>query len=68
MVRFEINSNPTGQYYLPKEVREELGRKLSLICGVKMAVLFPPSLPIKDAIRSLEIIKAELLLCDERHE
>jgi hypothetical protein len=60
MVKYEINSNPTGQYYLPKEVREELGPKLSLICNYKAAIIFSPNEPIEVILESLNIIAQDL--------
>jgi hypothetical protein len=60
MVKYEIKSNPTGQYYLPKEVREELGPKLSLICNAKAAIIFCPSEPLEVILESLNIIARDL--------
>ena len=41
MVKFKIKANPSGQFYFPKEVREELGEELDLICDAKAGVIFP---------------------------
>jgi len=60
MVKYEIKSNPTGQYYLPKEVREELGPKLSLICNCKAAIIFSPNEPIDIILESINIITQDL--------
>jgi hypothetical protein len=60
MVKYEIKSNPTGQYYLPKEVREELGPKLSMICNAKAAIIFCPNEPIEVILQSLAIIAQDL--------
>ena len=60
MVKYEIKSNPTGQYYLPKEVREELGPRLSMICNVKAAIVFCPDEPIDVILESLNIIELDL--------
>lgn len=60
MVKYEIKSNPTGQYYLPKEVREELGPKLSMICNAKAALIFCPDEPINVILESLNIITQDL--------
>jgi hypothetical protein len=59
-VKYEINSNPTGQYYLPKEVRQELGRNPSLICGAKAAVIFSSNEPAEVILESLDIITRDL--------
>ena len=60
MVKFKVKANPSGQYYLPKEVREELGEKLELICNTKAAVIFPEGVPLKTVLQSLEIIQKDL--------
>jgi hypothetical protein len=60
MVKYKIRSNPTGQYYLPKEVREELGPTLSLICNAKAAIIFCPSEPIEVILESLNILAQDL--------
>lgn len=60
MVKYEIRSNPTGQYYLPKEVREELGPKLFMICSAKAAIVFCPDEPIDVILESLKLIELDL--------
>jgi hypothetical protein len=60
MVKYEIKSNPTGQYYLPKEVREELGPRLSMICNAKAAIVFCPDEPLEVILESLSIIELDL--------
>jgi bifunctional DNA-binding transcriptional regulator/antitoxin component of YhaV-PrlF toxin-antitoxin module len=65
MVKSKVKANPTGQYYLPKEVREELGDKLELICNTKAAVIFPEGIPPETVLQSLEVIQKDL---QHRHE
>jgi len=60
MVRFSVKANPSGQYYFPKEVREEIGRDLYLICGVRTVLLFPKTLELANVIKSIDLIKAHL--------
>lgn len=60
MVKFKVKANPSGQYYLPKEVREELGKKLELICNAKAAVIFPEGIPLTTVLQSLEVIQKDL--------
>jgi len=60
MVKFKVRANPNGQYYLPKEVREELGERLELICNARAAVIFPEGMSLKTVLQSLEIIKKDL--------
>jgi bifunctional DNA-binding transcriptional regulator/antitoxin component of YhaV-PrlF toxin-antitoxin module len=60
MVKFHTKSNPQGQYYLPKEVREELGENLDLICNAKAAVIYNSSTPLEAVLKSLEVLTADL--------
>jgi bifunctional DNA-binding transcriptional regulator/antitoxin component of YhaV-PrlF toxin-antitoxin module len=60
MVKFQVRANPSGQYYFPKEVREELGRKLDLICNAKTAVIFNAETSLDTVLQSLEIIQKDL--------
>jgi len=61
MVKFKVKANQSGQYYLPKEVREELGEKLELICNARAAVIFPEGISLNTVIKSLEIIQKDLI-------
>jgi hypothetical protein len=56
LVTFQIRSNPQGQYYLPKEVRHELGEQLNLICESKIAVIYDPKIKLSCILRSLKIL------------
>ena len=56
MVTFQIKSNPQGQYYLPKEVRQELGERLDLICDTKTAVIYDPKIKLNLVLKSLRIL------------
>ena len=60
MAKFKVNGNPQGQYYFKKEVREELGRKLELICSVKTAVIYPVGTRLETILESLAIIIKDL--------
>jgi bifunctional DNA-binding transcriptional regulator/antitoxin component of YhaV-PrlF toxin-antitoxin module len=60
MVKFKVKANPAGQYYFPKEVRQELGKELSVICNTKAAIFFPVNACIEDVLKSLQIIEADL--------
>lgn len=62
LVKFHVKANPSGQYYFPKEVRKELGEKLVLVCGVKVAIVYPPSLSFPEVITSLDLIKQHIAL------
>jgi len=60
MVKFKVKANPQGQYYFPKEVREELGEKLELICNAKAAIVYSYETRLETILESLEIIKKDL--------
>lgn len=60
MVKFEVKANPSGQYYFPKEVRAELGDKLTLICSIRTALIFPDNTPLDVVLASVEIIVKDL--------
>lgn len=60
MVKFRVKANPSGQYYFPKEVREELGKKLTLVCDAKAAIVFPEGTSLNVVLESVEIILKDL--------
>lgn len=60
MVKFIVKANPNGQYYFPKEVRQELGKNLELISNARAAVIYPQGTPIKTILTSLQIIQRDL--------
>lgn len=60
MVKFKLKGNPTGQYYFPKEVRQELGNKLEMICNARAGVVFPEGTPLETVLESLDIIQKDL--------
>lgn len=60
MVTFHIKANIQGQYYLPKEVREELGKNLTLLCNTKAAIIFPENTSFETVLESMTLIKKDL--------
>jgi len=60
MVKFTVKANPAGQYYFPKEVRQELGHRLTLVCNAKAAVVFPEGTNIDTVLESIKIIVQDL--------
>ena len=60
MVKFKVKANPQGQYYFPKEVRQELGQNLELICNAKAAIVYSADTPLKTILESMEIIAKDL--------
>lgn len=60
MVKFRVKANPQGQYYFPKEVREELGESLELVCNAKAAVVYSAETPLTTILESIDIIIKDL--------
>lgn len=60
MVKFQVKANPSGQYYFPKEVRAELGDKLTLVCNAKAAIVFSEDTSLATVLESMEIIMTDL--------
>lgn len=60
MVKFKVKANPSGQYYFPKEVRQELGEDLELICNAKAAVVYNAETPLESVLKSIEVIQKDL--------
>lgn len=60
MVKFKLKANPAGQYYFPKEVREELGPNLILFCNARAAIVFPDGTKIQTVLESLHVITTDL--------
>jgi len=60
MVKYKLKTNPVGQIYFPKEIREELGQNLELIANARSALIFPEGEPINSILRSLGVIKKDL--------
>lgn len=60
MVKFKVKANPSGQYYFPKEVRQELGKDLELICNTNAAVIYNADTPLESVLKSIEVIQKDL--------
>jgi len=60
VVKFQVKANSSGQYYFPKEVRAELGDKLTLVCNAKAAVVFSDDTSLVTVLESIEIITMDL--------
>jgi bifunctional DNA-binding transcriptional regulator/antitoxin component of YhaV-PrlF toxin-antitoxin module len=60
MVKFKVKANPSGQYYFPKEVRQELGEDLELICNAKAAVVYNAETSLETVLKSIEVIQKDL--------
>jgi bifunctional DNA-binding transcriptional regulator/antitoxin component of YhaV-PrlF toxin-antitoxin module len=60
MVKFHSRANPQGQYYLPKEVREELGQEIDLICNAKAAIIYNSNTPLNLVLKSLKVLSNDL--------
>lgn len=60
MVKFKLRSNPHGQVYLPKEVREELGTKYEGIGNARAFVIYPEGTPPEVVLGAVEVIEKDL--------
>ena len=58
MVKFKLKSNPQGQYYFPKEIREEWGPTLELEPNLQTGIIYPEGTPATIILRSLKTLKA----------
>jgi len=62
MVKYRLKANPQGQFYFPKEVREELGHELILIPNSRAGVIFPKDATFDEVLESLRVIIEDLKL------
>jgi len=61
MVEFEIKINPQqGTAYIPKVIRETLGVELKAVPNRTAVLLYPKNMPIKDVVKSLDVIRKDL--------
>lgn len=60
LVKFKLKSNPHGQVYLPKEVREELGTEYEGIGNARAFVIYPEGTPPEVVLGALEVIEKDL--------
>lgn len=61
MVEFKIKINPTQRLaYIPKEIYEILGSRLKATPNRTAVLLYPEDMPIKDVVKSLEMIRRDL--------
>jgi len=60
MVKFRVKANQSGQYYFPKEVREELGEELNVICNAKVAVIYNSQTSLELVLKSLKVLTHDL--------
>ena len=65
-MEFKIKAGPQGHYYLPKIVREALGQELCLVPNTKTGVIYSRGADLRDVIKSVRIILADLRLQAER--
>jgi len=61
MVEFKIKVHPEQRLaYIPKEIFETLGTKLTAVPNRAAVLLYPQGTAIKDVVRSITIIKQDL--------
>lgn len=59
-MKITLKANPGGQFYFPKRLRDEWGNKLNLIPDMNAGVIYPAHVSAREALRSLEVVTAEL--------
>jgi len=57
MVKFKVKSNPQGQYYFPKVIREEWGPVLELEPNLNTGIIYPEGTPTSVILRSLKTLQ-----------
>jgi len=61
MVEFQIKiHDKQGTAYIPKEIREALGNEVKAAPNRAAVLLYPKTMPIKDVLKSIDIIKQDL--------
>jgi len=61
MVEFRIKIHPEQRLaYIPKEIAETLGSKVTAIGNCVAVVFYPENVSLEDVVRSLEIIQKDL--------
>jgi bifunctional DNA-binding transcriptional regulator/antitoxin component of YhaV-PrlF toxin-antitoxin module len=59
-MKFKLKANPRGQFYFPKEIRDEWGQELELIPDVEAGVIYPSGMPAKKVLKSLQVVITDL--------
>jgi len=61
MVEFKIKINPEQRLaYIPKEIVEAIGFELKATPNRAAVLLYPENMPLKDVVKSLNIIRQDL--------
>jgi len=62
MVKFEASINSQGKVYLASEIRQELDTKeLEILGNARAIVVYPKGTRPNDVLRSLEVVRLDLL-------
>jgi len=62
LVELKISIAKNRITYIPKDIVEQLGRKLKVIPNARSAVIFPEDAEYEEVIESLKVILADLEL------
>jgi len=62
LVELKISIAKNRITYIPKDIVEQLGRKLKVIANARSAVIFPEDAEYEEVIESLKVILADLEL------
>lgn len=61
MVEFKTRITTTGVLYIPKELREAFSRNLKIVSDAKAALFFPADATYKDVLKSMRIIRQDII-------
>lgn len=59
-MKFKLKANPRGQFYFPKEIRDEWGHDLELVPNLRSGAIYPAGMSAKEVLRSLQVVIADL--------
>lgn len=52
----------SGVLYVPKDIRDSFGRRMKILAIAKAALFFPETVDYKDVLKSLNLIREELIM------
>jgi hypothetical protein len=65
-MQLESKISDAGVLYVPAEIREAFGRRISWIPNSVAAIMFPSGVPLEDVKRSVELLVKDLGLRIDR--
>jgi len=64
-MEYEIKAGPQGHFYFPKKIRELWGTEIKILPNAKAGAVYPKDADLKQVIRNLEVIIADLKIRSE---